>query len=185
MYYSSRICFTVFSVPLIAVCIFDWNLPSKDFRLCLFSENLNRISNRVPFLRWFWVRSQKSFFGFCSGHHNVVGDFPVSISPTYIGIFGLFGANMDSSDQFDRKDFPSFIILVSFVLGFDRDVVQMVFSLVPCVLWTALLLMSCLCFRLNCYRLPYWLVLGFSLFVLLFQLFCFRYAFAVGNIVFL
>ena len=43
---------------------------------------------------------------------------PSASLPTYIGILGRFGAEMDSSDQSDRNDFPSFIILVNSVLGF-------------------------------------------------------------------
>ena len=43
---------------------------------------------------------------------------PSASLPTHIGIFGRFGAETDSSDQLDKNDFPSFIMLVSSVLGF-------------------------------------------------------------------
>ena len=58
---------------------------------------------------------------------------PSASLPTYIGIFGRVGAETDSSDQLDKNDFPSFIMLVPFS-AFDRGVIQMVFSLVRCVL---------------------------------------------------
>ena len=47
--------------------------------------------------------------------------FVISLSasrPTYMGIFGLFGAETVSSDQLDRYDFPSLTIFANSVLGF-------------------------------------------------------------------
>ena len=44
--------------------------------------------------------------------------WPSASRPTYIGIFGLFFAEIDISDQYDKYVFPSLIILVDSVLGF-------------------------------------------------------------------
>ena len=43
---------------------------------------------------------------------------PSASRPTYMGIFGLFGAETVSSDQLDRYDFPSLTIFVNSVFGF-------------------------------------------------------------------
>ena len=44
--------------------------------------------------------------------------FPSASRSTFIDIFGLFGAETDTSDQLDRYDFPSLTIFVKSVLGF-------------------------------------------------------------------
>ena len=101
----------ILPVPLIVVCI-------NDFWLCLCSKNLNGYLTEFLFFGDFVSAASCRSSVFVRA---ITMWLVISLSaplPTYIGILGRFGAEMDNSDQIDRNDFPSFIILVSSVLSF-------------------------------------------------------------------
>ena len=92
MYYFSVSVYTVFSVPLTAVCIFDWNLPSKNFRLCLFSRNLKGYLTELLFFGDVDSEASCRSLVFVRAITMWLVISPSASLPTYNGTFGRFGA---------------------------------------------------------------------------------------------
>ena len=174
---------TVFSVPPIAICIFDWNLYSRDFRFCLCSTKLKGyLTGTFFFGDSVSEASQLPSFGLRAGHYHMIGNFSFGIPSTKIGMFGLLVAKLDNSDQSDRKDLPSFIVFVNSVLGSLPWCNSNSVFFSPVCIVKRIIIKALVRFLLYFYRLPYLPKVVFSWFVLLFLQYRFRYAFVVGSI---